>query len=127
MVNKARIEGYLINLNISFEELAPNTWLIHDTEKGLEQIIVMLEEPLVIIRVKVMACPKTRREEFFKKLLELNATDLLHGAYALEGEDVILIDTLEYETMDFEDFQASLDAIGLALAQHYQLLSTFRS
>jgi hypothetical protein len=127
MVNKARIEGYLINLNISFEELASGTWLINDSEKGLEQIIIMVEEPVVIMRVKVMQLPKNNKEEFFRKLLELNATDLLHGAYALEGDNVILVDTLEYETMDIEDFQASIEAIGLALAQHYHILSAFRS
>jgi len=41
-------------------------------------------------------------------------------------DDVILIDTLQYETMDLEEFQASLDAIGLALAQHYPILSKYR-
>jgi hypothetical protein len=29
--------------------------------------------------------------------------------------------------MDYEEFQASLDAIGLALAQHYPILSKYRN
>ncbi len=41
--------------------------------------------------------------------------------------NIILVDTLEFETMDIEDFQASLDAVGLALAQHSPVLSQYRT
>jgi hypothetical protein len=51
---------------------------------------------------------------------------MIHGAYAIEDQSVILIDTLELPTMDLEELQASLDATGLALAQHYASLSKFR-
>jgi hypothetical protein len=51
---------------------------------------------------------------------------MVHGAYALDEDDVLLNDTLEYDTMDQGELQASLDAIGLALAQHYPILSKFR-
>ncbi|NJL73213.1 MAG: YbjN domain-containing protein [Candidatus Competibacteraceae bacterium] len=60
-----------------------------------------------------------------KKCRANEGADLVHGAYALEGDNVILIDTLEFETMDLEEFQASLDAVGLALAQHYPLLAKY--
>jgi hypothetical protein len=125
-MNKEKIEGYLINLGLSFENVEDNSWLINDGEKGLEQILVLLEEPLLIIRVKIMTAPGKDKEKFFQQLLELNAQDLLHGAYALDGEDVILIDTLLSETLDLEEFQTSLDGIGLALAEHYPILSKYR-
>jgi hypothetical protein len=86
----------------------------------------MYADPLVIVRASVMLVPIEKRLEFFTKLLELNASDMLHGAYALEGDEIVLVDTLEYKTMDFEDFQAALDAVGLALTQHYPILSGFR-
>ena len=121
-----KIESYLINLGITFEEIAENTWVIHDPDKGLEQVAVIVDKPLVIIRVKVMSLPSKNEEEFYKKLLILNGTDLVHGAYAIVDDDVIIIDTLQFETMDLEEFQASLDAIGLALAQHYPILSQYR-
>ena len=56
----------------------------------------------------------------------MNAADLVHGAYALEGDNVILMNTLFGETMDVEEFQSTLDAISLALAQHYHVLSRYR-
>lgn len=126
MVNTAKLEGYLINLSLTFEEVAENTWVINDEEKGLEQVVLLLEDPLVIVRVKVMTIPETDRESFFEQLLRLNAQDMVHGAYALDGDDVLLNDTLEYDTMDQGELQASLDAIGLALAQHYPILSKYR-
>ncbi len=126
MVNTAKLEGYLINLSLTFEEAAENTWVINDEEKGLEQVVLLLEEPLVIVRVKVMTIPQANRESFFEQLLRLNAQDMVHGAYALDGDDVLLNDTLEYNTMDQGELQASLDAIGLALAQHYPILSKYR-
>jgi len=49
------------------------------------------------------------------------------GPTALENDEIVLIDTLEYDTMDFEDFRAALDAIALALSQHYSILSPFRT
>jgi hypothetical protein len=126
VVNTAKLEGYLINLSLTFEEVAENTWVINDEEKGLEQVVLLLEEPLVIVRVKVMTIPQSDQKSFFEQLLRLNAQDMVHGAYALDGDDVLLNDTLEYDTMDQGELQASLDAIGLALAQHYPILSKYR-
>jgi len=122
---ESKIEGYLINSSITHEEVGENIWLINDTEKGLGNVVVFAEDSLVTIRAKVMELPKEHRSELYEDLLRLNA-DMVHGAYAIEEDHVILLDTLEYDTMDFEEFQASLDAIGLALAQHYPKLSTYR-
>jgi hypothetical protein len=122
-----KIESYLINLGVTYEEIGENTWIINDPDNGLEQVAVAVNEPLVVVRVKVMNVPEHKREEFFLKLLQINGSDLIHGAYAIVENDVILIDTLNYETMDLEDFQATIDAISMALTEHYSLLSTFRT
>lgn len=126
MITNEKIEGYLLKLSLSFDTVNDATWVIKDEDKGLENVVVMLAEPLVVIRVNVMEIPKTDRCEFFEELLKLNASDLIHGAYALDDSGVILIDTLEGDSMDLEEFQASLDAIGLALVQHYRVLSKYR-
>jgi hypothetical protein len=122
-----KIERYLIDLKMSYRQLDTDMWLVEDEERGLEGVVVMLAEPLVVIRVAVMKAPEERRLELFTKLLELNARDVLHGAYALEDDEIVLVDTLEYETMDLGDFQAALEAIGMALTQHYPVLSAFRT
>ena len=120
-----KVEQYLIDLKYSFQEVQDNFWLLDDDEHGLEGVAVMYDEPLVIIEVQVMDAPKERRQEFFAKLLELNAGDMIHGAYGLDGDKVIIINTMEYDTLDYSEFRAALDAISLALTQHYPILSVY--
>lgn len=121
-----KVEEYLIDLMYTYREVESNFWLLEDPEHGLEGVAIIYADPLVIIRVQVMDAPKEKRLEFFTKLLELNAADLVHGAYGLEKEKVVLIDTMEYETMDYSEFRAALDAFSLALTQHYPVLSDYR-
>jgi hypothetical protein len=121
-----RIEGYLVTLALTFQKPAPGTWVVSDSELGLENLLIVLSEPLVIVRIHVMAVPSAGKADLFAQLLQFNATDMVHGAYAVDGKNVIIIDTLEADTMDIEEFKASIDAIGLALAQHYRPLSKYR-
>ena len=114
----------MINLSLTYEEVGENMWLIEDSEKGLGHVFVYADDPLVTIRAKVMEQPEGDRERFYEELLRLN-NEMIHGAYALEGSNVVLVDTLESGTLDLEEYQASLEAIGLALAQHYPRLSQY--
>ncbi len=84
--------------------------------------------PVVILRVRVMELPESdpRRSELFRQLLEYNARELVHGSYGLEGNHVVLTDTLELENLDFSEFEASFDSITLALASHLAALAPYR-
>jgi hypothetical protein len=125
-MDKNKIEQYLIDLMLTYREISPDLWLIDDTEHNLAGIAVMYAEPLVVFRVVVMDAPQANRLELFTRLLELNANDVLHGAYALEDDKIVLINTLDYETMDYGEFRSTLDAFSLALIQHYPILSKYR-
>lgn len=127
MAGLSRVESYLISLEIQYEEISPSAWLVNDETRGLSQVVITQADPVVAIRTKVMRAPGERRLELFETLLRLNATDLLHGAYALEGDDIVLVDNLELETLDRSELEASLDAVGFALAQHYAVLGKFRA
>lgn len=127
MAGLTKIEDYLIDLGISYEEISPSTWLIDDAERGLSEIVVSWADPIVVIRANVMPIPAKDREKLFSELLKLNGKDLLHGAYAIDGDTIVIVDTLEYQYMDKSEFEASLDAIGFALTQHYPLLSRFKN
>ncbi|PKL11314.1 MAG: hypothetical protein CVV50_05895, partial [Spirochaetae bacterium HGW-Spirochaetae-6] len=81
--------------------------------------------PLVIFRLKLVEVPKSNKEAFFEKLLRLNSESMVHGAYALEGNNVIIVDTLQAENLDFNEFQASIDSIYMALANDYNKLKEF--
>mgnify|MGYP006307628457 FL=1 len=122
---KEKLEGFFINLGLTYEEVSDNMWVISDEENNLGNVVVYAEDELVTLRAKVMEVPADNREQFFEELLRLNA-EMVHGAYAIEESSVIIIDSLESTTMDLEEFQASLDSTGLALAQHYARLSKYR-
>lgn len=127
MISREKIESYLVKLSLTFQEAGAGSWVVRDAEKGIDNLLVILADPLVILRINVMEAPAAGREKFLEELLRLNVTDMVHGAYALDGKNIIIVDTLEADTLDLEEFQASVDAIGLALAQHYRILSKYRS
>lgn len=126
MAGMTKVESYLMDLDVSYQEVSATAFFIDDQAKGLPGIMITLNDPIVVMRAKVMQVPTTRQAELFEKLLRLNGTDMVHGAYGVDGNDIVLIDTLEYETMDKPEFEASLDSIGLALSRHYGVLGTFR-
>ena len=126
MISKDKLEGYMLKLSLNYEEISENTWLINDINKGLENVVVLVNDPVVVLRVKVMELPDSNKEALYGELLKLNAQDMVHGAYGLEENNVIIIDSLLAETLDIEEFQASVDAIGFALSQHYPMLAKYR-
>jgi len=126
MISREKLESFLVKLSLTFQPAGSNLWVVADAQKGLENLLIALSDPLVILRINVMEVPAKDKEKLFEELLRLNASDMVHGAYAVDGKNVIIIDTLEADTMDLEEFEASIDAIGLALAQHYRVLSRYR-
>ena len=129
MVTREDIESWLTRLDgdtVDSKEIEPGLWVVH-TQAGAE-VVVHYAPPVVLLRVRVMQLPDAtpRRGELFRQLLELNARDLLHGSYGLEGDHVVLTDTLELENLDYNEFEASFDSITLALASHLGALAPYR-
>jgi len=122
MATREDIEHYLIQIGLAYETVENNMWIIHDTAN----IVISYEPPLVVFRSKLMEIPQKNREAFFRLLLELNASEMIHGAYGIEDNSVVLIDTLQSENLDFNELQATLDALLLAITQDYQKLKPFR-
>jgi len=122
-----KIEQYLIDMKLTYQQVN-DLWLLDDVDQSIEGVVVMQAEPLVIIRAEIMDIPKNNVLELYTKLLELNSADIIHGAYALDSKNkkIILIDTLQYDSMTYGDFRASLESFSLALAEHYPILSKYR-
>jgi hypothetical protein len=124
---RVKIEGYLVRMGLSFQEASPGTWVVSDAERGLQNLVIALADSHVIIRMSIMEVPSKGREKLFEELLRLNAAELVHGAYGIEGRQVVIIDTLDADGIGLETFEGTLDAIGLAVAQHYRILSPYRA
>ncbi len=129
MITREDIQSWLDRLEggtVTVQELETNLWLVR-TGDGAE-VVVHYAPPVVILRVRVMELPASgpRRSELFRQLLELNARELVHGSYGLEGDHIVLTDTLELENLDYSEFEASFDSITLALATHLGALAPYR-
>lgn len=128
MVTREDVEGYLLRMELPFHELEEELWVVGD-DKEVAPLIVNYTPPLLLVRVEVMDAPDDEelRNGLFRELLELNATDLVHGAYGVDGNEVVLTDTLQLADLDFSEVQASLESILLALRSHYEILSRYRT
>lgn len=121
-----KVEGFFITLDLASKEVGESMWVVSDEANGLSSVVVYAGDDSVTIRATVMEIPASEREPFYEELLRLNA-EMVRGAYALEQNSVILIDSLELPSLDLERFQASLESMGLALAQHYARLARYRA
>ncbi|HJP55522.1 MAG TPA: hypothetical protein VJ847_00685 [Gemmatimonadales bacterium] len=129
MVTRDDVQSWLDRLDggsVAAREVEPNLW-IANTPDGAE-VVVHYAPPVLLLRVRVMEVPAGdgRQSELFRQLLELNVRDLVHGSYGLEGDHIVLTDTLELENLDYNEFEASFDSVTLALASHLGALAPYR-
>lgn len=125
MKTAADIQSYLIKLELPYEEPREGTWILHGLE-GLDNMVITLAGPVLVFRVKVMDIPRHHREELYRTLLELNATEMMHGAYGVEGDAIVISDALQLENLDYNEFAATVDDITLAVASHHGRLAKYR-
>jgi len=121
MVTREDLESFLIRMDLDWEEVDDGMYLVRGRNSGLP-MVVHLADDLLLIRLKVMDMPEAAPSEadLYRTLLELNATDVIHGAYGIEDGELILSDTLELETLDLHELQASMESIELAAAGHME-------
>lgn len=119
------IQSYLMKMDLVYEEPREGTWLVKGLD-GVDNILITLAGPVLVFRVKIMDVPLQHREELFRTLLELNATEMMHGAYGVEGDAVVISDALQLENLDYNEFAATVDDITLAVASHHNRLARYR-
>ncbi len=128
MRTREDIESYLMRSNLSFKSLreedeGEDIWLVRDTSSG-ENIVISLSGSLVLFRVKVLEMATVEnRQPLYEKLLELNASDMVHGSYGLADGAVVLTAGMILETLDYNEVQGTVDDLTLALTNHYEMLS----
>ncbi len=119
------LENYFLEYGLPFNKVEDSTWVLSDEVGNVENIVIRYEDPIIIFRIKLMEIPSENQTEFFKTLLTFNATKMVHGAYGIEGDSIVIIDTLEAENLDFNEFAGSIDAIILAITEDYKELKKF--
>jgi hypothetical protein len=116
------VETYLLQLERRFE-LENGTYLL-SSGPNVPTIAVRVEPPIVAVRVEIGPVPEddAHKVKLFKRLLEYNASDLMHASYGIEGSTVVLAAALALDNLDPNELDATLSDIDLALAKHIPAL-----
>lgn len=123
MVTKEEIEAFLNRLNsegASYKEVKDGFWVVRPGGSLDFDVVVSYSPPVVLLRVKVMDLPKDKSAEaqLSRRLLEMNASEMVHGSYGIEQDAVVMTEALELSHLDFEEFLVAYESIALALASH---------
>ena len=113
------VEAYLMRSNRKFHavEDQPGTFLIESGD-NLPQVAVRVDPPIVVCRVHIGDVNgAATNEQLFRQLLQYNAKTLVHASYGLEDKRIVLGAALELENLDFNELEAMLDEIDMALTQ----------
>jgi len=122
MLTREDLESYLLRMeDLETEEIEEGMYLVR-SRTGAPPVVINFSPPLLLLRMKVMDLPKAGAGDtaLFRTLLELNASDIVHGAYGLEERELILTDTLELETLDYIELQASIESMQMAASGHIE-------
>ncbi len=127
MANERDVERYFEELGYDYEMLGPTMWVVNAAvEGGFGKVVVSYSPPLVVLRLKVVELAKGRDDaKLFRALLEANARDVVHGAFGLEDNAIVVVDTLEAEYLDVVELQASVDGMAFAAATILPRLEKF--
>lgn len=121
MTTREDLESYLIRMELDFDEVDDGMWVVKPDDAGTN-VVVHYSPPVVVLRLKVMDLTPGgedgRYTALYRRLLELNATDIVHGSYGIEVDEVVLSDALELDTLDFGELRSSYESMVFAASSH---------
>ncbi len=115
-----KVKGYLAELGYAIvsEDVGEEIMVINDEEAGIANMILDCEETILIIE-QVIFKVNQGSEQLYKRLLQLNR-NFIHGSFVLDEAGGLLLyrDTLQLENLDLNELEASINSLGLFLAEH---------
>ena len=122
-----QVKAFLQDLDLVIEEEheAETLFVVNDEDRGIHNLIVDCEDPILILEQVIMPVP-SGGADVYRRLLEINRT-LIHGAFAIDEETntILFRDTLRVDTLDRGEIEGTINALGLALAENGQELISF--
>lgn len=122
-----QVKAFLQDLDLVIEEEheAETLFVVNDEDRGIHNLIVDCEDPILILEQVIMPVP-SGGADVYRRLLEINRT-LIHGAFAIDEETntILFRDTLRLDTLDRGEIEGTINALGLALAENGQELISF--
>ena len=122
-----KVRDYILDISIKIVQEIPEegVLVLEDESRGVKNLIIDCEAPILIIEQFLVEIPK-EDAAVYKKLLQFNRT-LVHGAFVLDedGKKLLFRDTLRIENLDFNEIEASIDALSLAIGEYMDDLIEF--
>ena len=120
------VESMLFRSGAVFDQLDPTTWLVTLDNAHHSRVIVKVADPIVLFSLPFGPLDDiVNLEQLYRTLLELNA-ELMHNAYAIEGNRLVLSGALQTENLDANEFQAVIDDLTINLDTHLEKLSNWK-
>lgn len=126
--NLDKVKAYLLDLEveITHEDEKEELIIIADEDRGIQNMVIDCEDPIVIIEQPIIPVPADNRNALYTRLLQMNR-ELVHGAFVIDKDEntVYFRDTLQLENLDKNELEASVLSLSLALAENANELIDF--
>jgi hypothetical protein len=123
------IEAYLTRSKYPHQEIEDGTWVVSDVSGAREQIVLRVKGDLALFRVNVLdleTVEPSKRVDLYQRCMELNASDMVHGAYGVAAGRLVLTASLRMENLDYNELVGTLDDFGVALSKHVPGFGAYR-
>jgi hypothetical protein len=107
----------LLDVSVEREDAGKTLCVLEDESRGISNLIVDCEDEILVIEQLIMELPLSAGANAFRRLLQMNR-ELVHGAFVIDegGTKLLFRDTLQLANLDFNELDASINALSLGLA-----------
>ncbi len=115
-----KVEEYLKELALPFEKKG-ETWIVQPRTNFNTRIGIRIEGPIITFTTNVVNIGQDKGATSLDahRLLYWNANEMMHAAYGITGESLVLTGALEFENLDFNEFQGMIDDISMGVDTHF--------
>ena len=115
------LEALLTGLNRRFELAGDAGVYLVSMGPGQSPCALSISPPVLLAQVQVGPLPKLSDRAsvtYLRHLLQLNSSGLLHAAFALEADQIVLTAALELQNLNSNELSAVLSDLDQALSEH---------
>lgn len=115
-----KVKEYLMELEYSIviEDKENEVFVVSSEEDGISNLMIGIADPIIIIEQYLFDLTKNVGE--VSQLLLKKNRDIVHGAFVMDddGKKVLFRDTLQVETLDYEELEGTLTSLSLLLSEY---------
>jgi len=115
-----KVKDYLMELEYSIllEDRENDVFVVESPDDGISNLMIGIADPIIIIEQYLFDL-NVNVGDVSKQLLMKNR-DIVHGAFVMDddGKKVLFRDTLQIETLDFEELEGTLTSLSLLLSEY---------